>query len=39
MTFDVVFLLSLILLMLFAIVVLILAYPGPVDGKRRARIK
>lgn len=37
MTFNISFMLFVIIILLAAIVVAIMAYPGPVDGKRRAR--
>lgn len=35
MTFDIVFLLSIIVVLLFGIITAILAYPGPKDVKKR----
>jgi len=39
MTFNITFMLFVIIILLAAIVVAILAYPGPVDGKPRRRAK
>lgn len=37
MNFDIVYLLSLILLMLFAVIAILLAYPGPKHDKHSTR--
>lgn len=39
MNFEITYMLFVIIVLLAGLIVTVMAYPGPIDGKRRAKVK